>query len=171
MHNLPESLRDRLKEPIGFLLDEKGILNALETRDFIISVGDMVTYTLLKNGIEPDMAIVDFRCKRKPCDRVIVDLLSRYGAEKIYVKNPPSSISEELWDGIIDGLKICKNKTVCIIVDGEEDLASLAVISLAPSNATVIYGLPDKGVVLVDVNNNYKEMVDLILKRSDKHEN
>ena len=41
-------------------------------------------------------------------------------------------------------------KTIRIEVDGEEDLATLPAIFLAPNrDVTIIYGLPDKGVVIV----------------------
>ena len=51
-----------------------------------------------------------------------------------------------------------------IEIEGEEDLASLAAIFLAPSNVTVIYGLPDKGVLVVnpdsDIKRRVKEIID-----------
>ena len=50
-------------------------------------------------------------------------------------------------------------------VDGEEDLASLVAIYLAPSDVTVIYGLPDKGVLVVKSDTEYKKMVKKILDK------
>jgi uncharacterized protein (UPF0218 family) len=58
-----------------------------------------------------------------------------------------------------------KQGPVCIEVDGEEDLASLAAISLAPGGVTVIYGLPNKGVVVVDATTANKKKVKEVLDR------
>ena len=48
---------------------------------------------------------------------------------------------------------------------GEEDLATLAVISMIKLGAKVIYGMPDKGMVVVDVNQQEKKRANSFLKR------
>jgi Uncharacterized protein conserved in archaea len=53
-----------------------------------------------------------------------------------------------------------------IIVDGEEDLAALSAIFLAPENTKVIYGMPDEGVVVVDSSDS-KEKVKKLLKKME----
>jgi len=53
LYSLPDDLRDKLKEPIGLLVNEEELLRLLLKEEHIVSVGDQVTYTLLKNGIEP----------------------------------------------------------------------------------------------------------------------
>ena len=62
---LPEDLRDKLKEPLGHLVDEQGLLKLIQDERYIVSVGDLVTFTLLKNGIKPIICIVDYILKRK----------------------------------------------------------------------------------------------------------
>ena len=52
-----------------------------------------------------------------------------------------------------------------IVVEGEEDLATLAAISLANLGAKVIYGMPDKGMVVVDVNQRSKKRANSFLER------
>ena len=51
MRVLPDTLRDLLKEPIGFLANEQQLLELLRNENYIVSIGDLVSYTLLKNGI------------------------------------------------------------------------------------------------------------------------
>jgi len=163
-YRLPENLREELKRPIGYLLDEKTLISYLKKRSFIISIGDMVTATILKYGIIPRIAIIDFRCERRECSREIYNILKEYGDVKIKVKNPPSVITEDLWNAIKEAYQNCREKTFCIIVDGEEDMASLVAILFAPPGGTVIYGLPNKGVILLDVTEKEKEMVNKLIK-------
>jgi len=48
-------------------------------------------------------------------------------------------------------------KNIRIEVDGEEDLATLPSIYLSPNrDVTIIYGMPDKGVVIVKTNDENK---------------
>lgn len=169
MYVLPDELRERLKEPLGFLLDEKGLIEALAGKKIVVSVGDMVTFTLLKHGVKPNIAVFDFKCRRRVCRREMKEVLEEYGDVRLRVKNQPATISKELWEAIKKAYSVCSRKKVSIVVDGEEDLASLAAISLAPSDVTVIYGLPDKGVLLIDVTEKEKKIVNAVLNRCGKH--
>ncbi|HID25587.1 MAG TPA: DUF359 domain-containing protein [Thermoplasmata archaeon] len=165
MYVLPEELREKLKEPLGLLLKEDEFIDLAQKKKCVVAVGDMVTFTLLKHGITPCIAVFDFKCKREFCDKAMMKLLKKYGDIKIKVKNQPATISEELWEAVKKGYRLCKNKTVAIVVDGEEDLASLAAIALAPSDVTVIYGLPNKGVDLIEVTQREKDIVKDVLKQ------
>jgi len=170
MYKIPEYLKSELRKVIGKLVkSEKELFNELKSREFIVSVGDMVTYTLLNNGYKPNMAIVDFRHKRENIPPDMKRKIELFGEEVINVENPPSVISDELIKCIEYAYRISKNRNVLIIVRGEEDLASLIAILLAPRGATVIYGLPDKGVVLVDVTDKEKEIVRKTLERCREH--
>ena len=59
MYRIPENLRDILNKPFGKLVDESKLIQILKNEKKIISIGDTVTYTLLKNGLEPVFCIVD----------------------------------------------------------------------------------------------------------------
>ena len=87
----------------------------------------------------------------------------KIGNDNKEVDNPPSTISDSLWKAIESSFSN-KNNTR-ITVKGEEDLAALAVISLAPKGAKVIYGMPDRGMVVVDVNQQEKKRANNFLKR------
>jgi hypothetical protein len=165
MYVLPDELKDKLKEYIGHLVDEKGLLRLLKKEKYVVSVGDRVTYTLLKHGITPVLCIVDYIVERKENSPEMTEKIQSFGKHRIKVKNPPGTITDELWNAIDNALKTLPKDPVCIEVDGEEDLASLAAIYLAPRGVTVIYGLPNKGVVVVKATKAHKQKVKEVLDR------
>jgi uncharacterized protein (UPF0218 family) len=165
MYVLPDELKDTLKGYIGQLVNEPELLKLLKKKKYIVSVGDKVTYTLLKHGITPILCIVDFLLERKPYSEEMKTLIQKSKMVHLKVKNPPGTITDELWNAIKTVFQNLKEAPVCIEVDGEEDLASLAAISLAPEGVTVIYGLPNKGVVVVEATPAHKKKVKEVLDR------
>ena len=89
--------------------------------------------------------------------------MDNIGKVTVNVNSEPGTISDELWNAI--ELAISKPKSTKIVVKGEEDLATLAVISMVKLGAKVIYGMPDKGMVVVDVNQQEKKRANSFLKR------
>ncbi|RLF39408.1 MAG: DUF359 domain-containing protein [Thermoplasmata archaeon] len=162
-YKLPNYLREELRKPIGMLLDENKLILEAKERKLLVSVGDVVTYTLLSRGIKPKIAVIDYKFRRKECSEEMKKVLQGFGEKRVNVVNPPSTISQELWNALEKAYS--DEKTVCIVVDGEEDMASLAAIALAPIGGTVIYGLPDKGIILVDVSPHEKDKVKKVLER------
>ena len=165
MRVLPNNLRDFLKEPMGQLVNEKKLLNLLKNEKYIVSIGDLVTYTILKNDIEPIFCVVDFKTRRGKCPIEIIKLIKSFGKKSIIIKNPPGTISDDLWKVIEIAFENLDADTLRIEIDGEDDLASLAVIYLAPKDVTIIYGLPDKGVLVVKPTFENKKKVKEILDK------
>jgi len=165
MYRLPDDLRNTLKEYIGNLVNEPELLQLLKKEKNIVSVGDKVTYTLLKHGITPVLCIVDYKLERKPYSLEMKTIIKKLEATHLQIKNPPGTITDELWDAIKTVFKNLKNNPVCIEVEGEEDLASLAAIYLAPGGVTVIYGLPNREVVVVKTTATNKQKVKEVLDR------
>jgi uncharacterized protein (UPF0218 family) len=165
MYVLPDDLKDTLKGHIGVLVDEPGLLKLLEKEKRIVTVGDKVTYTVLKQGITPLLCIVDFILERKPYPPEMKACIQGFKGIHRKVKNPPGTISDELWNEIKTVLTTPQKDPICIEVEGEEDLASLAAIYLAPTGVTVIYGLPNKGVVVVKATPSHKQKVKEVLDR------
>jgi hypothetical protein len=165
MYRLPDDLKNTLKEYIGNLVNEPELLQLLKKEKNIVSVGDKVTYTLLKHGITPVLCIVDYKLERKPYSLEMKTIIQKLHATHLQIKNPPGTITDELWDAIKTVFKNLKNNPVCIEVEGEEDLASLAAIYLAPGGVTVIYGLPNRGVVVVKTTATNKQKVKEVLDR------
>jgi len=165
MRVLPNNLRNRLKEPFGPLVDEQGLLKLLTNQRFIVSVGDQVTYTLLKNDITPHICIVDFIIKRKDYPEEMKNAIKEIPGNHIKINNPAGTITDDLWDTLVKTYNHIEEKPVCIEVEGEEDLAALPAIFLAKGDVTVIYGLPDKGVVVVKVTEQIKQKIKDILDK------
>ena len=55
-----------------------------------------------------------------------------------------------------------------IEVEGEEDLAALPAILMAPAGANVIYGLPSHGMVVVKVGEKEKEVVRKFIEKMER---
>ena len=93
-------------------------------------------------------------------------MIKSYGRITIKVKNPPGFISDDLCEVIKNVFKNIENGPFRIEVEGEEDLASLIVLFFAPEDVTIIYGLPDKGVLVVkptkQIKNKVKNVLDLM---------
>lgn len=165
MHVLPDNLRDFLKKPVGQLVDEKELLELLQKEKYIVSIGDMVTYTLLKNEIEPVFCIVDYKTRRGECSSEMIELIKSFGNKSVIVENPPATISDDLWNVIEMAYETLEIGSLRIEIEGEEDLASLAAIYMAPSDVTIIYGLPDKGVLVIKPTPENKRLVKEILDK------
>ena len=165
MRVLPDNLRDFLKQPVGQLVDEKELLKILQKEKYIVSIGDMVTYTLLKNEIEPVFCIVDYKTRRGKCSSKMIELIKSFGNKSVIVENPPATISDDLWNVIEMAYENLEIGSLRIEIEGEEDLASLAAIYMAPSDVTIIYGLPDKGVLVIKPTPENKKMVKEVLDK------
>ncbi len=165
MRVLPDNLRDFLKQPVGQLVDEKELLELLQNEKYIVSIGDMVTYTLLKNEIEPVFCIVDYKTRRGECSSEMIELIKSFGNKSVIVENPPATISDDLWNVIEMAYENLEIGSLRIEIEGEEDLASLAAIYMAPSDVTIIYGLPDKGVLVIKPTPENKQLVKEILDK------
>ncbi len=163
MRILPKNLRDLLREPIGLLVDEKKLVEILKDEKYIVSVGDQVTYTLLKYDIKPFMGIVDYKTRRGSCSDDVKKLIKSFGRKTFVVRNPSGCISDDLWSVIKYAFEDLKSGDILIEVEGEEDLASLAVIYMAPSVVTIIYGLPDRGVLVVKPTSEVKQKIKKVL--------
>jgi hypothetical protein len=165
MLKLPDYLRDELKKPLGQLVDEQDLLRLLRDKPLVVSVGDYVTYTLLKYDIKPLFCVVDFNIKREHDPSHIKNMIKSFGDRAVVVKNSPGTISDELWRTLEEAFEEKEPGSFRIEVDGEEDLAALPAIFLAPGDVTVIYGLPDRGVVVVKATDENKKKVQRILEQ------
>lgn len=151
---LPRRLRKKLKEPFGRLYPSPTKAPIPEGA-FIISVGDVTTHRLLQAGLKPRLAIIDNRVQRKASNYRI-----QYDAKILKCENPPATITDELWTSIKKAIN--SEDDYLIIVDGEEDLAVLPSIILAPPDAIILYGQPNEGVVLVKAEKMKQKAENLI---------
>jgi len=160
---LPDELRAAFKEPLGPLYTDADELLS-DGGEPLIAVGDIVTYHFERAGRRPDVALVDGRTKRHAVDDEVRDAVDA-GADRIEAANPAGTLTDELLIALRDA--VARDGPTTIVVDGEEDLATLPAVLAAPEGATVVYGQPDRGMVAVDVTPETRAEFRDLLERMD----
>lgn len=160
---VPESLRAELRKPLGKLMQFQEFADRYKDAK-IISVGDVVTISLLDRGIRPFLCVYDFRSMRVDLEKAARQKIKAAYPEFSSVPNPPGTITDELEQAA----KAMAKKGGALFVDGEEDLAALVFIKNSPSGCVIIYGQPSEGVVAVECNNASKKAAGLLLGRMEK---
>ena len=164
---LPDELRAAFKEPLGpVYTDAEELLS--EAGEPLIAVGDIVTYHFERADRRPDVALIDGRTKRHAVDDEVRDAVDA-GADWIDATNPAGVLTDDLLTALRDA--VARDDPTTIVVDGEEDLATLPAVLAAPEGATVVYGQPDQGMVAVDVTAETRaEFRDLLERMDGDHE-
>ena len=126
MFRLDENSIDEFKAPLGKLYaDFEDAIPKIKEASFLISVGDQTDHNhdiiRTENILEAD--------------------------------NPAGTITENLWETIEEAISLTlkDSENRIIVVKGEEDLAVLPCLLVAPENAVVLYGQPNEGLVFVNV--------------------
>ena len=159
---LPEDMREELKVPLGPVLQSDELVPRLRTQGPLCTVGDMTTETVHCLGLPIQLAVVDYQTKRRSDGRWM-EALAPVGERTLVVANPAATITWEMYNGILEAWSA--PTTVKMVVEGEEDMASLPAILHAPGGATVIYGIPDTGLCLVQVDGQARDVVIDVLQR------
>ncbi len=159
--SLPEGLRAELKDPWGPVFTDVEALLGDVTGD-VVAVGDVVTFHLEEAGRPPDVGIVDERTERSPVEDRIKSSL---GSADVRVENPAASLTAELLVAMRDAL--AEDEPIRILVEGEEDLATIPAILMVPVGGSVIYGQPGEGMVHVVVSADTKGRAEALLRQFD----
>lgn len=163
---LPDSLRAELSKPYGMLLTgdlESNIKAVIDLANKkhppkIVVVGDFALSGFIKLGYLPSLGIYDKKTKRSSFTTTI--------KPTEVVSNPAGHISDE---AIIAIKRLLSSPTPSTLyVDGEEDLLSIPAILHSPEGSFVIYGLPEKGMVLITVEKSIKKKVSEIMKHFER---
>jgi len=163
--DLQQDLRSELKDPLGpIYTDAAELLAAASTP--LIAVGDVVTYHLLTVDRVPTVALVDGRTKRSAVDEHVREAIDtdRFDRE-VSVANPPATLAAPLLSALREATDA--DGSTIIVVEGEEDLAALPAVVAAPTGASVVYGQPDAGMVLVECAGEAVERSRDLLARMD----
>ncbi len=160
---LPDWLRGALTQPFGTTMSEDQVVEKLKNSEaLVITVGDETTKTLLRHKMDPDLAIFDLKTHR---EEVKHSDLPKHFKVKEKVENPQKEITYGLWQAIATALKTKGHKA--IQVEGEEDLAALPCVYLAPEGSIVIYGIPNVGLNLIEVNNGIRSKAEELMKQME----
>lgn len=115
-----------------------------------------------------DSSLEQFRQSRLPYHLGVYDQLQQrksYSSEEIEnispnftVENPASLITTQLVSVLTQSLESTSlTKPMHILINGEEDLAAVALILLLPLSSEVYYGQPGQGMVCMKIDEKLKE--------------
>lgn len=161
---LKKELRSEFKKPFGKIypsvIDAKEHLkDSLGKNGIVISIGDVTTQNMLNACMVPDIGIVDNKIERRVSENEI-----RYENITLKAENPAGTITDDLQSSIEEAFSSVEKGKVLIVVEGEEDLAVIPCVIMAPSGSVIFYGQPGEGVVLCEVDKVKKTAEDLIKK-------
>ncbi len=167
-HNLqlPIPVREDLQKPFGTLHTNGFAAISKIPSEKIITVGDVTTKRFLDAHIFPKLSVIDYVVERQQTHKTKNDFGFK-GNEKIFsVKNPPGSLTIDVWRVLLKIVEIISGDTTYILeVAGEEDLLVLPLILVLPEGFKIFYGQPKKGLVEVEVTKEAKKKAAGILNR------
>lgn len=169
---MPINLREELKSPLGLLIPGEPETTIKILTNYIkmirpplfASVGDFVSENVLNNKLIPDIVVIDNRTLRKEIKPIKINNM-----ERVFVKNPPASITEEAWNILRDSITL--KRKLAIIVEGEEDLLVLPLMAEMPLGSVIIYGQPYEGLVVITVTEERRSWARSFLNKMEKNKN
>ena len=159
---LPENIRNELKIPLGRLIlnsssEKENYIRSVYSEKVVITVGDATSELLIGLGLIPLLHIIDGQEKRMKRSPPLADSINT----QLTVKNNPGEISSESFNLIKNIFE--QKPPIRLLVDGEEDLLVLPVCIHAPENSVVLYGQPNKGLVLVQITTEIRNKAQTLL--------
>lgn len=174
---LPEALRRELAAPFGPVVQSEDLKARLEGVDVVLAVGDVVSLTLKLLHVTPRVFVCDYQTQRglgggvkgqAANESALYEAeLGSWGDVAFTVRNPAGSITRQAWDAVRIALEHPEGP-VRVHVDGEEDLLGIPCFLEAPDGSVVLYGMPNQGVVVVQVDAAFKARVAALLARFDR---
>jgi uncharacterized protein (UPF0218 family) len=166
VYRISAQMRAQFKKPLGTLIQgtPKETMKKLEEivkqemPPKIVAVGDIVSRNLHAYKITPQIVITDNHTLREKIEAIVF-------SDKIlvHVKNPQGTITKEAMAAVQDALS--GDKQVQIMVEGEEDLLTIAAVLYAPENALIIYGQPNEGIVVIKVTSEKRTKITKTLQK------
>lgn len=160
---LPESQREAFKVPLGEEMPESDI-GSIEDETAYLTVGDVVSLKFREHGVRPRLSVYDGITERRemtgfarlvedePCETVV---------------NPAGTITAAMADAVRRGID---GEFGLLRVEGEEDLALLPCLYYAPFGMRVVYGLPGRCMMAVEVDGRMKDRASELLSRMEEKE-
>lgn len=119
-------------------------------KENVFVVGDATLEYFITRGLPYQFGVYDKKRNRAVVSSAVIDALQ----PDIEVENAPGSISLELVRALESALQ---KKARHMFVEGEEDLAAVALVLLVPLESLVYYGQSGKGMVEIHVNEETKD--------------
>ena len=172
--HMQKNMRETLRKPLGKIVKTTGEAIAhLDSQQIIISVGDIITQSLVEAQQEPTISIIDNKTRRHS-----LPLTARDTSNTSILKadNKHGTISYDAAQKINQIIKSLNASPLSLtpknilIIDGEEDLLAIPAILLAPLGAFVLYGQYDVGIVVNEVTEERKKKIAKLIKNLFKQE-
>jgi len=160
---LPEKDRQVFKEPLGTELydDDLGSFYAQTT---LITVGDVVSLTFRRHGIRPFLSIYDGITERREMTEFATLVEDE---EKDEVVNPAGRITRELVESIRGRIE---GSGGLIKVIGEEDLALIPAVLLAPMGTDIVYGWPGRCMMRITTDEGIRSKMEHLVSKMEEAE-
>ena len=160
---LPEKDRQVFKEPLGTELydDDLGSFHAQTT---LITVGDVVSLTFRRHGIRPFLSIYDGITERREMTEFATLVEDE---EKDEVVNPAGRITRELVESIRGHIE---GTGGLIKVIGEEDLALIPAVLLAPMGTDIVYGWPGRCMMRITTDEGIRSKMEHLVSKMEEAE-
>jgi hypothetical protein len=160
---LPEKDRQVFKEPLGTELydDDLGSFHAQTT---LITVGDVVSLTFRRHGIRPFLSIYDGITERREMTEFATLVEDE---EKDEVVNPAGRITRELVESIRGRIE---GSGGLIKVIGEEDLALIPAVLLAPMGTDIVYGWPGRCMMRITTDEGIRSKMEHLVSKMEEAE-
>ena len=160
---LPAGNREEFKAPIGREMDDSE-LDSFDAQTTLITVGDVVSLTFRKHGIRPFLSIYDGKTERREMTEFAILVQDE---ERDEVVSPAGMITAELARSIRGRIE---GTGGLILVDGEEDLALLPCILMAPIGTNIVYGWPGKCMMLVTTDEDIRTKATQLMVKMEEIE-
>lgn len=165
---MTDEIRSSLKAPLGRLFpgggpeiyNEIARLISIKKPPRVVFVGDAVSRSATAMGIRRDLIIIDNREMRRQ-----TKAFDASAARTFRVRNEPGTIGIDAWAAVQDAIE---SGNAVLIVEGEEDLLTLVAMTVAPEGSFVIYGQPDRGLVLVEIDKGARKKAEALLEAMAK---
>jgi len=149
---ISQNQRLLLAQPQGEIVDKPSFLTQDNAQpNPIILVGDSTIERFTTNNWPFQIGIFDRMVQRKPAQGITLNIEPDF-----VVQNPAGSITPELTSAIEKLLRSDLATPKYLFVQGEEDLAAIPAVLLAPLGSVVYYGQPKIGLVEIVSSANVK---------------
>ena len=160
---LPEKDRQVFKEPLGTELYDDD-LGSFHAQTALITVGDVVSLTFRRHGIRPFLSIYDGITERREMTEFATLVEDE---EKDEVVNPAGRITRELVESIRGRIE---GSGGLIKVIGEEDLALIPAVLLAPMGTDIVYGWPGRCMMRITTDEGIRSKMEHLVSKMEEAE-
>lgn len=165
---LPDAFRESLKKPLGMLIagsPRQTLPHVLEfirkqNPPLIVTIGDECSKITAHIDCVRWVSVFDSKVERRPVDS------STLRADcTLKVVNQAGTLTADARRVLRAALRSSSN--INVMVDGEEDLLTLAALLYAPNGTIVMYGQPGEGIVTVVADGKTRNLARRIIDRME----